>query len=87
MEEELSAFDMPETTKEEIIDKIEALAWEIRNDWSDPRGECRTIVALCKKLKEMQCAMAKGFIIYTHCCMGETLAVLMAYNGFNKKSF
>lgn len=53
MEEELSAFDMPETTKEEIIDKIEALAWEIRNDWSDPRGECRTIVALCKKLKEM----------------------------------
>lgn len=53
MEEELSAFDMPETTKEEIIDKIEALAWEIRNDWNDPRGECRAIVALCKKLKEM----------------------------------
>jgi hypothetical protein len=25
--------------------------------------------------------MAKGFIIYTRCCMGETLAVLMAYNG------
>ena len=52
MEEE-SAFDMPETTKEEIIDKIKALAWDIRNDWSDPRGECRAIVELCKKLKEM----------------------------------
>ena len=54
MEEEESAFDMPETTKEEIIDKIEALAREIKNDWSDPKGECRTIISLCKKLYEMQ---------------------------------
>lgn len=53
MVEEENAFDMPETSKEEIIDKIEALAWEIRNDWSDPRGECMKIVSLCKKLKEM----------------------------------
>jgi len=52
MEEEQNAFDMPETTKEEIIDKIEALAWDIRNDWTDPRGQCKTIVALCKKIKE-----------------------------------
>lgn len=30
--------------------------------------------------------MAKGFIIYTHCCMGETVAVLMAYNAPDKMS-
>ena len=54
MEEEENAFDMPETTREEIIDKISALAWEIRNDWSDPRGECRKIVELCKKLKDLE---------------------------------
>ncbi len=53
MEEEENAFEMPETTREEIIDKISALAWQIRNDWSDPRGECRAIVGLCNKLKEM----------------------------------
>lgn len=52
MEDVTSAFDMPETTKLEIIEKISALAWEIRNDWSDPRGECRKIVELCKKLQE-----------------------------------
>lgn len=51
MEEEISAFDLPEETKEQIIDKIEALAWNIRNDWTDPRGECRNIVRLCEKLK------------------------------------
>jgi len=50
MEEE-NAFELPENTKDEIIDKISALAWEIRNDWSDPRGECRKIVELCEKLK------------------------------------
>lgn len=50
MEEE-NAFELPEDTKEQIIDKISALAWSIRNDWSDPRGECRTIVKLCEKLK------------------------------------
>ena len=50
---EENAFDLPETTKVEVIDKISALAWQIRNDWSDPRGECRTIVELCKKLKEL----------------------------------
>jgi hypothetical protein len=54
MEDEESAFNMPETTREEIIDKIEALTWSIRNDWSDPRGECKTIVGLCKKLKEFE---------------------------------
>lgn len=53
MEEE-SVFDMPETTEEEIISKISALAWQIRNDWSDPRGECRKIVSLCDKLKELK---------------------------------
>lgn len=53
MSDEESAFDLPENTKEEIIDKIEALAWDIRNDWSDPRGECRKIVELCNKLKTL----------------------------------
>lgn len=50
MEEE-NVWDLPEETKGEIIDKIQALAWLIRNDWSDPRGECRKIVELCEKLK------------------------------------
>jgi hypothetical protein len=53
MEEEVSAFELPEDTKEQVIDKIEALAWSIRNDWTDPRGECRRIVELCSKLKTM----------------------------------
>ena len=52
--EEESAWDLPETTEEEIINKISALAWEIRNDWSDPREECRKIVALCESLKELK---------------------------------
>ena len=30
------AFELPETTKLEIIEKIKALAWSIRNDWTDP---------------------------------------------------
>lgn len=53
MEEEENAFNMPEETKEQIVAKIEAMAWSIRNDWTDPRSECRYIVTLCKKLKEL----------------------------------
>jgi hypothetical protein len=53
MEEEVDAFDMPETTKEEIILKISSLAWRIRNDWSDPRSECRDIVRLCHILTDL----------------------------------
>jgi hypothetical protein len=52
MEEE-NAFELPEETKDEIIDKISALAWQIRGDWSDPRSECRKIVELCEKLKSL----------------------------------
>jgi hypothetical protein len=59
MEEEINAFDMPETTKLEIIEKISALAWEIRYDWSDPRGECRRIIELCKKLQELEVTIPK----------------------------
>jgi hypothetical protein len=51
MENETNAFGLPETTKDEIIDKIEALVREIRMDYSDPRGECRKIVELCEKLR------------------------------------
>lgn len=52
-EEEISCFDLPENTVEEIIDKINAMASSIRNDWTDPRSECRAIWALTKKLKAM----------------------------------
>ena len=52
MEDDFNPHDLPETTAIEIINKIEAMAWEIRSDWSDPRGECRTIVRLTEKLKE-----------------------------------
>jgi hypothetical protein len=52
MEEE-NVWDLPEETKDEIINKIQALAWDIRNDWTDPRGECRKIVELCSKLKTL----------------------------------
>jgi hypothetical protein len=50
---EINIWELPEKTKEEIIDKISALALEIRNDWSDPRGEIRKILSLCEKLKEL----------------------------------
>ena len=53
MEEFESAYDMPENTKEEIIDKIAEMAHKIRMDWTDPRGECREIYRLCDKLKEI----------------------------------
>lgn len=49
MEED--AYNLPEDTKEQIIDKISSLAWEIRSDWNDPRNQCRKIVELCNKLK------------------------------------
>ena len=52
MEDDFNPHNLPETTAIEIINKIEAMAWEIRSDWSDPRGECRTIVRLTEKLKE-----------------------------------
>ena len=53
MEDEFNPYDLPEMTATEIIDKIEAMAWEIRNDWTDPRGECKEIVRLTEKLKEL----------------------------------
>lgn len=51
-EEEKTSYDMPEETPEQIIDKIRALATDIRNDWSDPRSECRSIWRLCDLLKQ-----------------------------------
>ena len=51
--EDISAFDLPETTKLEIIEKIKALTWQIRGDWTDPRSECRRIIELCNKLTEL----------------------------------
>ena len=52
MEEEINIFEMPENTRAEIIDKIEAMADSIRLDWSDPRSETRRIKALCQKLRD-----------------------------------
>lgn len=51
--EDNNAFDLPENTKLEIINKIADLAWQIRNDWTDPRSECRRIVELTTKLKSI----------------------------------
>lgn len=53
MGDEINVFEMPETTRLEIIEKISALAWEVLNDWFDPRSECRKIVDLCEKLKKL----------------------------------
>lgn len=50
---ELNSFELPENTAIEIVDKIQALVWDIRADWSDPRSECRKIVELSDKLKTM----------------------------------
>ena len=51
---EKTVFDLPETTRLEIIEKIEALVCEIRGDWTDPRCECIKIVQLCEKLKQLE---------------------------------
>lgn len=37
---------------EEQIDEIESLAWDIRNDFSDPRYEARKIVEICESIRE-----------------------------------
>jgi hypothetical protein len=52
MEDEFNPHDLPETTATEIIDKIAAMAWQIRKDWTDPWKKCRAIVRLTEKLKE-----------------------------------
>ena len=52
-DKEVNAFNMPEETKEQIICKISALAWQIRADWTDPRSECRRIADLCEKLRSL----------------------------------
>jgi hypothetical protein len=51
MTDEENAFDLPENTIDEMVEKIRALAWQIRSDWTDPRGECRKIDQICTKLK------------------------------------
>lgn len=50
---EISTWDLPEDTAAQIIDKIKALAWRIRNDWTDPRTEIKTIGGLCDKLRKL----------------------------------
>ena len=53
MEEKLTTCDMPETTTAEVIDKIAAYAKEIKFNSTFPGGECRAIVILTEKLKEI----------------------------------
>jgi hypothetical protein len=50
-EQETSSWELPEETVLQIIEKINAHAVAIRNDWSDPRSECRDIWRLCGILK------------------------------------
>ena len=52
MDDEMSCFNMQEDTCEQIIEKIYEMATSIRNDWSDPRSECREILRLCDLLKK-----------------------------------
>ncbi len=54
MEEDKEYWSLPEETKEQMIDKISALTWGIRGDWNDSRGECREIIRLCDKLRELK---------------------------------
>jgi len=54
MSKEINIFEMPENTRTEIINKIEAMADSIRSDWSDPRSETRRIKALCQKLRDLE---------------------------------
>lgn len=50
-DDEDKSFEMPEETATEIVEKIRAMASRIRNDWTDPRSECREIWRLCDLLK------------------------------------
>lgn len=47
-------FDLPEETKDEIINKISALALAIRMDWNYPKAEAQDIIRLCDKLKTIK---------------------------------
>jgi len=59
--EEDNIFYMPESTEGEIIDKMIEMAMSIRNDWQDPREECRQILRLCKLLKNKVKEPEKSF--------------------------
>jgi len=45
--------DLLENTPIEIVEKIQCFAMDIRNDWNDPRYECRKIDELCDKLAKL----------------------------------
>lgn len=49
--EEHDLCDLPGETPTEVIDKIEAFARDIQNDWNAPKGRLNTILDLCDKLK------------------------------------
>jgi len=54
MDDKIDIWTLPENSKGDIIDKIEAMADSIRNDWSDPRTEVRRIKILCQKLRDLE---------------------------------
>lgn len=47
-------FDLPEYTEGDIIDKIEAIAADIRADWNSPKHRANTISRLCGKLRALK---------------------------------
>ena len=36
-------YEMPEKTEYDMVKKIRSYAWDIRGDWSDPRGFLKQI--------------------------------------------
>lgn len=44
-----------------LLDRIDQLVWQIRGDWTDPRGECREAAEAVARLKEILFAEPKGY--------------------------
>ncbi len=54
MEEDKEYRDLPEETKEQVIDKISIIAFNISLDYNDPKGQCKKIIELCCRLIEFK---------------------------------
>ena len=64
-----NALDLPEETRDQMLQKIEALANQIKIDYdeehqsySHPSSEVKRIILLCEKLKKSNKNKPKGFI-------------------------
>lgn len=47
----LDALTQAEKERDEVLNQIEAFAWDIKGDWTDPRANCKSIIELCNKHK------------------------------------